>query len=153
MTTIFFEILIVLFFPPLKLIARIFGTRARDLVGRVEERVIRYVHAMGMEERTRYELEMQVGARAELAAGMIDQSDAMPRGDGDSTQQAMRIAGANQSLPPADDPHAAELQRGPTRVEASDPDQSRSEQMQEALLQAQRDRRAAEERRERRRRR
>lgn len=146
MGAVFFEILILLIFPPLKLLARLFGAGARARVQRWEDAVLRQVHAMGAEAQTIQEIERNAGARAWMASGAIDQTSAIPKDPLDSTERARRTVGADLAQQEQRMPGGEQLQRGPTRVEASNAEESRSEQMKEAMLEAQRLRRAREQR-------
>ena len=153
MGTVFFEILIIIIFPPLKLIARIFGKGVHGHVKRVEDAVIREVHAMGAEARTIHEIEMNASNKAYLAGGAIDHSRHMTKDTLDSTERARRTIGADLSLEQKSTPGQEILQRGPKRVEAINSDAPRSDQMKEAMLEAQRLREARQQRNNRNRRR
>ena len=146
MGAVFFEILVLLIFPPLKLIARLFGANARARVQRWEDAVLHQVHAMGAEAQTIYEIEKNASARAYMASGALDQTSAIPKDNLDATERARRTVGADLARQQQHLPGAEQLQRGPTRVEASNAEDSRSEQMKEAMLEAQRLRRAREQR-------
>ncbi len=146
MAVVIFEILILIVFPPLKLIARLFGPRARARVQRLEDAVLHQVHAMGAEARTIYEIERSAGNRAYMASGAIDQSSSMPQDTLDATERARRTVGADLSHNQQHMPGRETLQRGPKRVEAADTEASRSEQMKDAMLEAQRRRSAQEQR-------
>lgn len=146
-----FEIIILLVVRPLRFLLSLVSKRAADRLQRLEEWLLHQVHAMGVEARTVYELEKRGEAKAHLASGAIDQSSAdIPGIRGDGTEQARRLAGArlSESAGQADD--ARNLKRQPRQVEARE-GQSRSEEMQEALLRAQREERARIERQGRRR--
>ncbi len=146
MAVVIFEILILLIFPPLKLLARLFGQGAAARVKRWEDAVLREVHAMGAEAQTIYEIEKSASNRAYMASGAIDASQHMPKDTLDATERARRTVGADLSQQQRHLPGQEQLQRGPKRVEASDVEAPRSEQMKEAMLEAQRLRRAREQR-------
>ena len=153
MGTVFFEILVIIIFPPLKLIARIFGKGVHGHVKRVEDAVIREVHAMGTEARTIYEIEKNASNKAYMASGVIDQSRHMTKDTLDPTERARRTIGADLSHEQKSLPGQEILQRGPKRVEAINSDAPRSDQMKEAMLEAQRLREARQQRNNRNRRR
>ena len=146
-----FEILILVLVRPLRLLVGLLSKRAAQPLQRVEDWLLHQVHAMGVEARTVYELEKRGEAKAHLASGTFDKSSAdIPGMSGDATEHARRLAGApmGESTEQSDDPRS--LKRQPTQVEART-GQTRSEEMQDALLRAQREERARAERESRRR--
>ncbi len=145
-----FEIVILLVVRPLRFLVGLVSKRAAQPLQRVEDWLLHQAHAIGVESRTRYEVEKAGEARAFLASGLTDRSDAVSSLQGDTVEQARRLSGADQALPQSPEDADPSLRRGPRQVEARE-GQTRSEEMQEALLRAQREQRARAERQARRR--
>lgn len=145
-----FEIIILLVIRPVRFLLGLVSKRAANRLQRVEEWLLHQSHAMGVESRTRYEVEKSAEAKAHLASGLTDQSRNVPSLRGDAMEQARRLSGADQAVPHSAEDADPGLKRGPRQVEARQ-GQTRSEEMQKALLQAQREQRARAERERRRR--
>ena len=146
-----FEISILLVIRPVRFMLGVVHKRAAHRLQRVEEWLLHQSHAMGVESRTRYEVEKSAEAKAHLASGLSDQSRNVPVLRGDAIEQARRLSGADQAVPRSADDTDTSFKRGPRQVEVRE-GQTRSEEMQEALLRAQREQRARAERERRRRR-
>lgn len=148
MAAVVFEILILLIFPPLKLLMRLFGPGAVARVQRWEDAVFHQVHAMGAEARTIQEIERRNATRQTLASSAVDFSGSMPHDNLDATERARRTVGADLGQRREHMPGEEQLQRGPRQAEAAnvDRDATRSEQMKEAMLEAQRLRNAQQQR-------
>ena len=144
------EILVVLLLRPIRFIVGGQKTVIGRGILRFENWILGHLHIMGAESKMRYELEKSGQASSFLAEGLTDQTSVMP-GIGDTVERMRRETGAThadalRSNQLQDDP---ELRRGQRQVEPSGGD--RSDDIHEAMLQAQRRKDQLEERARRRR--
>ena len=143
------EIIVVVIVRPLRFLLGGERTAPGRAVLRFEHWILRHLHVMGAESRMRHELDMHGQASSFLAEGMTDHSRSMPS-IGDTLQRVRSETGADveQSVRSSRLQAPSELGRGQRQVESSGGD--RSEDVREAMLQAQRqqNQRAARERRQ-----
>ena len=131
------EILVVVLVRPLRFLCGGERTAIGRLLHRVEEWLLHQLHVINAESRMRYEIEKHGEASAFLADGLSDGSSSMPS-TGEAVERARRVAGADQgeAMRAANRFGHADLGRGQRQVETRGGD--RSEDIQEALLEAQR---------------
>ena len=131
------EIVVVALIRPLRFL---FGGERTPLgraILRFENWILHHLHVMGAESRMRYELEMRGQASSFLAEGLSDHSSAMPSGSStlervrDETGASLEARQRSTALQ-----GQGELRRGQRQVESSGGD--RSDDIHEAMLQAQR---------------
>ena len=131
------EILVVLLLRPIRFIVGGQKTSIGRGVLRFENWILHHLNIMGAESKMRYELEKSGQASSFLAEGLTDQTSVMPK-TGDTVERMRRETGAThadalRSNQLTDHP---ELRRGQRQVETSGGD--RSEDIHEAMMQAQR---------------
>ena len=131
------EIFVVLLLRPIRFIVGGQKTPVGRGVLRFENWILHHLNIMGAESKMRYELEKSGQASGFLAEGLTDQTSVMPK-TGDTVERMRRETGAThadalRSNEFADNP---ELRRGQRQVQMSGGD--RSEDIHEAMLQAQR---------------
>ncbi len=140
------EVLVIVLLRPLRWLL---GGK-RTIVGRamlrVEEWLLRQMHVMGAEARMRYELEMRGDVSAALSYGGVNEQSNLVGSTSDTVERTRRDTGAHIE----DRERAARLQgsgsvsRGPRRVDSSGGD--RTDDIHQAMLEAQRRQQAEEER-------
>lgn len=131
------EIVVVVLLRPLRFLLG--GQRTplgRGLL-RFENWILHHLHVMGAESRMRYELEMHGQASSFLAEGMTDHAKTMPS-VGSTLERVREETGANleASQRTTKLQGESELRRGQRQVESGGGE--RSEDIHEAMLQAQR---------------
>ena len=131
------EIFVVLFIRPIRFLCGGQRTALGRALWRFEHWLLRHLHVMGAESRMRYELEMHGQATGFLAEGLTDQTSAMPT-TSDTIQRVRDETGATleASARSSQLRETPELKRGQRQVESRGGD--RSDDIQEAMLQAQR---------------
>lgn len=132
------EILVVVLIRPLRFLLGGERTPPGRGILRFENWILHHLHVMGAESRMRYELDMHGQASSFLAEGMTDHSRAMPS-VGDTVQRVRDETGANleASQRSSQWQGGGELKRGRRQVDSSGGD--RSDDIHEAMLQAQRE--------------
>ena len=148
--TALFELLILLLVRPPRILVGLFSKRAGNRLKRIEDWMLHQTHALGVEQQTVWELEKRAQATMTMESGTFTGGDNLPSLKGDATKLARRHAGAPLEASPDQTAHDQDLESGPRQVEGRE-GQTRSEEMQEALLRAQREERARLERQGRRR--
>ena len=132
------EIFVVLVIRPLRFLLGGERTPLGRGVLRFEEWILRHLHVMGAESRMRHELDMHGQASSFLAEGLSDHSRSMPSlGDTVGRVRAETGADVEQSVRSSRLQEPSELGRGQRQVESSGGD--RSDDIQEAMLRAQRE--------------
>ena len=131
------EILVVLLLRPIRFVAGGQKTAIGRGILRFENWILHHLHIMGAESKMRYELEKSGQASGYLADGLTDQTSVMPKVS-DTVERMRRETGAThadalRSNQLHDDP---ELNRGQRHVGTTGGD--RSDDIHEAMLQAQR---------------
>ena len=148
------EIVVVVLIRPLRFLLGGERTPLGRGMLRFEHWILHHLHVMNAESQMRYELDRHGQAASFLASGATDQTSAM-QSTSDTVQRARRESGADhgEAMRSAERFGQSELERGQRHVESRGGD--RSEDIQEAMLQAQREQnqRAERERRSRARRR
>ncbi len=131
------EILVVLLLRPLRFLLGGQRTPPGRAALRFERWILHQLHIMGAESRMRDELERHGGASAFLADGLSDQTNVIGSVN-DTVQRVRNETGADQhdSLERARRRQAAELGRGSRQVESRGG--NRSDDIHQAMLQAQR---------------
>ena len=131
------EIVVVLIIRPLRFLLGGRRTPAGRAVLRFEQWILRQLHVMGAESRMRHELDMHGQASSFLSEGMSDHSKAMPT-IGETLQRVRSETGADveESVRSSRLQAPSELGRGQRQVDSSGGE--RSEDIHEAMLQAQR---------------
>jgi hypothetical protein len=142
------EIFVVLIIRPLRFLVGGERTPIGRGILRFENWILRHLHIMGAESRMRHELDMHGQASSFLAEGMTDHSKAMPS-IGDTLERVRAETGADveERVRSSRLQEPSELGRGQRQVDSSGGD--RSDDIQEAMLRAQREQnqRAARDRR------
>lgn len=112
---------------------------------KLENWLLHHLHVMGAESQMRYELEKHGQAASFLASGATDQTSTLPS-TSDAVNRARRQSGADhdEAMKSAQRLEPRELGRGQRQVESRGGD--RSDDIQEALMQAQRERNQQAER-------
>ena len=143
------EIVVVVLIRPLRLLLGGQRTALGRSILRFENWILHHLHVINAESQMRYELEKHGQAASFLASGATDQTSAMPS-TSDAVNRARREAGADhgEAMRSAGRFEPPELKRGRRQVESRGGD--RSDDIQEALIQAQREqnRQAERERRQ-----
>ena len=144
------EIFVVVVIRPIRFFAGGQKTAIGRGIQRFENWILNHLHVMGAESKMRYELEKQGQASGFLAEGLTDQASVMPK-SGDTMERMRRDSGATHAdaLRSNELQHDPELKRGQRQVETAGGD--RSDDIHEAMLQAQRRQNQMEERARRRR--
>jgi len=139
------EILVVLFIRPLRWLLGGERTRLGRAIHRFERWLLDHLHVMGAEARMRHELDLHGQATSFLAQGVTEQTGSMPSVS-DTVQRVRDETGANVAARQRASQlqGEAELKRGQRHVASTGGD--RSEEIHEAMLQAQREQRRQEER-------
>ena len=134
------EIFVVLVIRPLRFLVGSDKTPFGRALHRFENWILHHLHVMGAESRMRYELELQGQSSSFLAESLSDPagSSALPS-TSDTIERTRRETGAehHQALQGADQLGDRELSRGQRQVESRGGG-DRSEDVHEAMLQAQR---------------
>ena len=139
------EILVVALIRPLRFLLGGERTALGRGILRFENWILRHLHVMGAESRLRHELEMHGQASSFLAEGMSDHAKAMPS-VGSTLERVRDETGANLEARQRSTTlqGETELRRGQRQVESSGGD--RSDEIHEAMLEAQRRRNQLAER-------
>lgn len=144
------EVIVVVALRPIRFLLGGRRTPLGRAVLRFENWILHHLHIMGAESRMRYELELHGQASGFLAEGLSNQANVMENVN-DTVQRVRNETGAQHqsALDRAKEDPGPALRQGQRQVESRGGE--RSEDIQEALLQAQRRQRQEEERARRRR--
>ena len=131
------EIVVVVLLRPLRFLLGGERTPLGRAILRFENWILHHLHVMGAESRMRYELEMHGQASSFLAEGLSDHSKTMP-GVGNTIERLRDETGATHAdAQRSNELHqATDLKRGQRRVDSTGG--NRTEDIHEAMLQAQR---------------
>ena len=131
------EIFVVLIIRPLRFVLGGKRTPIGRAMQRFERWLLDHLHVMGAEARMRHELDLHGQASSFLAQGISEQSSSMPTVN-DTVQRVRNETGANiaASQRSSQLQGEAELKRGRKQVTSAGGD--RSDEIHEAMLQAQR---------------
>ena len=144
------EVVVVVFLRPIRFLLGGQRTLLGRAVLRIENWILHHLHVMGAESRMRHELEMHGQASGFLAEGLSNQANVMQSLD-DTVSRIRDETGASHqdSLDAAREPATGSLRRGQRQVDSRGG--QRSDDIHEAMLEAQRRQRQEEERARRRR--
>lgn len=131
------EIVVVVLLRPLRFLLGGQRTPPGRAILRFEHWLLHHLHVINAESQMRYELDKQGQAASFLASGATDRTSAMPSTN-EAVQRARRESGADHAdaLKSSERLGQRELQRGQRQVDSGSGD--RSEDIHEAMLQAQR---------------